>query len=139
EGDADAYEQIWKSVLTRGHWRGETVARTKDGEERPVEVSIVRVIDPRKRTVYYIYSGSDISERQFAAARIRHLAYMDALTGLPNRSYANAHFEQKIAAARAAQQPLAIVFFDLDGLKEVNDALGHGAGDRIIVEQAHRL
>jgi diguanylate cyclase (GGDEF)-like protein/PAS domain S-box-containing protein len=139
DADGGAYEEIWKGVLTRGHWRGETVARTKDGEDRPVEVSIVRVIDPRKRTVYYIYSGTDISERQFAAARIRHLAYMDALTGLPNRSYANAHFEQKIAAARAAQQPLAIVFFDLDGLKEINDALGHGAGDRIIVEQAHRL
>ena len=135
----DDDEEIWRSVLTRGHWRGESIARMKDGEDRPIEASIVRVIDPRNQTVYYIYSGTDISERQYAAARIRHLAYMDALTGLPNRSYANAHFEQMVAQARAERRKLAVVFFDLDGLKEVNDALGHGAGDRIIVEQAHRL
>jgi len=135
----EAYEQIWRSVLTAGQWRGETIARTRSGEDRPVEASIVRVIDPRNSSEFYIYSGSDISERRYAAARIQHLAYIDALTGLPNRSYANIHFEQLIIAARASRSNLSVVFFDLDGLKEVNDALGHGAGDKIIIEQGRRL
>ncbi len=137
--DPEAYAQVWQAVLSQGHWRGETVARTREGEDHPVEASIVRVLDPRNNREFYIYSGSDISERKYAAARIQHLAYVDGLTGLPNRSYANAHFEQLLIVARTSRTPLAVVFFDLDGLKEVNDALGHSAGDRVIVEHARRL
>ena len=137
--DPEAYAQIWQAVLTQGQWRGETVARTREGEDHPVEASIVRVIDPRNSREFYIYSGSDISERKYAAARIQHLAYVDGLTGLPNRSYASAHFEQLLIAARTTRAPLAVVFLDLDGLKEVNDALGHSAGDKVIIEHARRL
>ena len=137
--EAAAYAQIWQTVKAVGHWRGESVGRTRGGEDHPIELSIVRVPDPDNQTVYYIYSGSDISERRYAAARIQHLAYIDVLTGLPNRSFANAHFETLIVSARAVQQTLAVVFIDLDGFKEVNDALGHAAGDKLIIEQAQRL
>jgi len=137
--DPAVYAQVCQAVLTQGHWRGETVARTREGGDHPVEASIVRVLDPRNNREFYIYSGSDISERKYAAARIQHLAYVDGLTGLPNRSYASAHFEQLLIAARTSGTPLAVVFFDLDGLKEVNDALGHSAGDKVIVEHARRL
>ena len=136
---ADADSQIWHAVREDGVWKGETLARTKAGEDRPVEASIVRVNDPDNGREFYIYSGTDISERRYAAARIRHLAYVDGLTGLPNRSFANSHFEQLLVAARTERTPLAVVFFDLDGLKEVNDALGHRAGDKVIVEHAQRL
>ena len=137
--DPDSYAKVWEAVQAQGQWRGESVARSKNGEDRPVELSIVRVPDERNDTLYYVYSGTDISERQYAAARIRHLAYIDVLTGLPNRSFANAHFDTLIVSSRAIQQTLAVVFLDLDGFKEVNDALGHSAGDRVIVEQARRL
>ena len=133
------YAQIWQTVKTVGHWRGESVGRTRGGEDHPIDLSIVRVPDPDNQTVYYIYSGSDISERRYAAARIQHLAYIDVLTGLPNRSFANAHFETLIVSARAVLQTLAVVFIDLDGFKEVNDELGHAAGDKVIIEQAQRL
>ncbi|HSC10423.1 MAG TPA: EAL domain-containing protein [Rhodanobacteraceae bacterium] len=133
------YAQIWQIVKTVGHWRGESVGRTRGGEDHPIDLSIVRVPDPDNQTVYYIYSGSDISERRYAAARIQHLAYIDVLTGLPNRSFANAHFETLIVSARAVLQTLAVVFVDLDGFKEVNDELGHAAGDKVIIEQAQRL
>src|SRR4029078_3656642 len=102
-------------------------------------LAIVRVPHPYTQTVYNIYSGSDISERRYAAARIQHLAYIDVLTGLPNRSFSNSHFETLIVFARAVLQTLAVVFIDLDGFKDVNDELGHAAGDKVIIEQAQRL
>jgi len=56
--DPEAYAQIWQAVLTQGQWRGETVARTRGGEDHPVEASIVRVIDPRNSREFYITAAA---------------------------------------------------------------------------------
>jgi diguanylate cyclase (GGDEF)-like protein/PAS domain S-box-containing protein len=81
----------------------------------------------------------DISERKEAAARIAHLAYHDALTGLPNRAVFGDHLARSVERAAAAGQPLAVLCVDLDGFKAVNDIHGHPAGDALLIEMAHRL
>jgi diguanylate cyclase (GGDEF)-like protein len=81
----------------------------------------------------------DISERKEAAARIAHLAYHDALTGLPNRAVFNDHLARAVARAGDAAEPLAVLCVDLDGFKAVNDIHGHPAGDELLIEVAHRL
>ena len=81
----------------------------------------------------------DISERKEAAARIAHLAYHDALTGLPNRAVFNDHLARNVARAADAREPLAVLCVDLDGFKAVNDIHGHPAGDELLIEVAHRL
>jgi diguanylate cyclase (GGDEF)-like protein len=81
----------------------------------------------------------DISERKEAAARIAHLAYHDALTGLPNRAVFNDHLARAVARAGDAREPLAVLCVDLDGFKAVNDIHGHPAGDELLIEVAHRL
>ncbi|HVK93997.1 MAG TPA: EAL domain-containing protein [Noviherbaspirillum sp.] len=80
-----------------------------------------------------------IIEANQAEKRIRHLAYNDLLTGLPNRALFMDQLGQRIAQARMAGEAVAVLFLDLDRFKNVNDTLGHDIGDRLLVAVAHRL
>ena len=80
-----------------------------------------------------------IDEQIAHAARIEYLAYHDALTGLPNRSLFSRLLIQSISEAQRAQRRLAVLFLDLDRFKQINDTLGHEAGDQLLQEVAARL
>ena len=82
--------------------------------------------------------GQFILHRQ-ADERVRHLAHYDELTGLPNRSMFNQRLSQALAQAKRGDRPLAVLFIDLDRFKNINDTLGHDAGDRVLREVADRL
>jgi len=70
---------------------------------------------------------------------LRGLAYHDLLTGLPNRSLLYDRLGLSITHAHRQESHLALLFLDLDGFKSVNDSLGHGSGDRVLVELATRV
>jgi diguanylate cyclase (GGDEF)-like protein len=78
-------------------------------------------------------------ERVAQEERIRHQAYHDALTGLPNRASFTEHLEEAMRRAKRAGWPLALLFLDLDLFKRVNDSLGHDAGDRLLRVVAERI
>ncbi|MCJ9713174.1 diguanylate cyclase, partial [Bordetella hinzii] len=78
-------------------------------------------------------------EREHARQRIRQLAFYDGLTGIPNRSLLLAKAEQAIASAARNDDPLAVLFIDLDRFKQVNDSLGHVAGDELLRAAADRI
>ena len=78
-------------------------------------------------------------ERAAQEERIRHQAYHDALTGLPNRASFGEHLEEAMRRAKRAGWPLALLFLDLDLFKRVNDSLGHDAGDRLLRVVAERI
>ncbi|HXP93777.1 MAG TPA: diguanylate cyclase [Candidatus Binatia bacterium] len=78
-------------------------------------------------------------ERLAHEERLGALAFYDALTGLPNRVLFDDRVEQTLVAARRHEQKFAIVFFDLDDFKDVNDMYGHAAGDELLRVVAHRL
>jgi diguanylate cyclase (GGDEF)-like protein len=78
-------------------------------------------------------------ERHRAEQRLAHLAYHDPLTDLPNRVLMQDRLEQAARAAYRDARPLALLLMDLDGFKEVNDTLGHHAGDRVLQYVAARM
>jgi diguanylate cyclase (GGDEF)-like protein len=108
-----------------------------DGVEIEVEV-LARPLEWRSRPLR-VLAVRDISERKEAAARIAHLAYHDALTGLPNRAVFGDHLDRTIEAARETGRPVAVLCLDLDGFKAVNDVFGHPIGDELLVAAAQRL
>lgn len=78
-------------------------------------------------------------ERQKMQARLQQLAQYDALTTLPNREFLTHRLEAALNTARREQRHLALLYLDLDKFKQVNDTLGHDAGDKLLQEVATRL
>jgi diguanylate cyclase (GGDEF)-like protein/PAS domain S-box-containing protein len=84
--------------------------------------------------------GSNITEKKRAEARIRELAEYDFLTGLPNRMLLSSRFDFAVRQAnRDGSSGISLLFIDLDRFKNINDSLGHGVGDKILIETANRL
>jgi diguanylate cyclase (GGDEF)-like protein/PAS domain S-box-containing protein len=77
--------------------------------------------------------------RKQAEEKIQYLAYYDGLTALPNRILFNQRLNHALTQARRYKKPLAVLFIDLDRFKNINDTLGHEAGDRLLQEMATRL
>ena len=81
----------------------------------------------------------DITERKVAEERVQSLAYYDALTGLPNRILLHDRLSKALATARRQKHKVALLFFDLDRFKIINDSLGHSVGDLLLQDVAERL
>ncbi len=81
----------------------------------------------------------DTTDRKRLEAQLLHDALHDPLTGLANRVLFRDHVERALARRRRGRTSVALLFLDLDDFKTINDSLGHGAGDRVLVEVARRL
>jgi diguanylate cyclase (GGDEF)-like protein/PAS domain S-box-containing protein len=84
-------------------------------------------------------TAHDVSERKAMEDRVRRDANYDSLTGLPNRSLFHDRLEREVKRSARADVPLALLFIDLDGFKDVNDRLGHAAGDQLLQQAAQRI
>ncbi|QRG07615.1 EAL domain-containing protein [Xanthobacter dioxanivorans] len=114
----------------------ETSIRLADGSERRVVIAAALASGEPSPSV--IAAIVDVTDRLVAEQQARHDATHDALTGLPNR----AAFHDSLSAAmarRRSDEGICILLIDLDGLKDVNDTLGHDAGDAVLMETANRL
>ena len=135
----ETYVALWQSLNERGYWCGELWDRHKDGSVHPMLATMSVIRDPAGKLTNYTASFVDISERKAEEMRIERLAHHDTLTGLHNRFSLHLRLEQALLAARREGGRLAILFFDMDRFKCVNDELGHHVGDLLLTEIASRL
>jgi diguanylate cyclase (GGDEF)-like protein/PAS domain S-box-containing protein len=111
--------------------------RRRDGTTFPVEIRMGPIkIDGEE---YLLSLVRDVSERKALEEHIQHLAFHDSLTHLPNRAMFNRQLQHAILQAQRYNKRLAVLFIDLDRFKNINDTLGHDAGDRLLQEMARRL
>ncbi len=133
------YNAMWHDLTTRGHWSGELWNRHKNGYLYAEKLSIAAVCDSDDGSLHYVALFSDITELKEHQQQLEHMAHYDALTGIPNRVLLGDRLQQAIAQSRRHQHGLAVVYLDIDGFKEVNDAHGHETGDQLLVCIAQRL
>lgn len=137
--DEAFYKDMWESLKRTGHWRGEIWNRHKNGQIFPVLQTISVVQDETGRTTGHVSMFSDITHIKQTEARLEKLAYHDALTGLPNRLLFDERLAHAIQQAARHGERLAVLYFDLDRFKQLNDTLGHQAGDALLEAIAARL
>lgn len=134
------YRRVMDGLEAGEHWRGELDLEGQDDRLHNLMVSINAVsAESYDEISLYIVVMTDISKQKSAQQELRLMANYDSLTGLPNRSLLLDRIQHGIDHARRAKQKLAVLFIDLDKFKQVNDSLGHEAGDQLLLEIASRL
>ena len=111
----------------------------KNGEGLWVMSTLSLIRDYKEKPLYYIIQIQDITLQKKAEERLHHMAYHDPLTGLANRNKLEQFINNTLAQARRHQQEFALLFLDLDRFKNINDTIGHEAGDLILQIIAERL
>ena len=113
--------------------------RDADGEWRFISFSGEPVFDREGGFAGYRGIARDVTQTRRAEERIRRLAHFDELTGLPNRTMFMHTLQRAFSLAQRRSKQFALFFIDLDRFKNINDSLGHEAGDRLLQDVARRL
>lgn len=133
------YEKMFQEIDKTGCWHGEIWNKRKDGTIYPSLQSITAVYDEQKRLIRYVAILTDITMQKAYEQQLFDRAHTDSLTGLPNRLYFEQKFEQTLLKAQYMNQKFALFFIDLNRFKEVNDTMGHDAGDILLQTVANLL
>ena len=122
-----------------GSHEAEGLCRRADGTTFDAHSVTRPLYDERGKLRGYSRVTRDITERKRLEAQLEHQAFHDTLTGLPNRKLLLDRVSQALVRAERREGSVALLFFDLDRFKLVNDSLGHAAGDALLVEAAERV
>ena len=126
--------KAWNEALGRDVWEGVLWARHKDGHDFPIWCHYTDLPEGISLVLF-----SDVSLLMEQEKRVRHAAFHDALTDLPNRHLLDTLLEQEMKRAKRKGSYLALLFIDLDGFKQVNDRFGHDAGDAVLIAVSKRI
>lgn len=135
--------EVWMLAIDdakkTGRSNGRQYSLELRGQTHWFELSLVRKPTERGEEQRFIAVARDITERKIMGDAIAHLAFHDALTGLPNRRLLNERLQRAVTSSNRSGQYAALMFIDLDRFKALNDTHGHEMGDLLLVEVARRL
>lgn len=139
DGNRHALQSMADALLGGDTVRMELTLHSRERGEVAVLASGVPRTDSAGRVTGAIIVMADISERKADEARIAWLATHDSLTGLPNRSLLVERMNRTLTSAKRYRRRFCLLFIDLDHFKEVNDRMGHHAGDEVLIEASRRM
>ena len=128
-------QQVKKHLLTKGSWHGEIESRRDSGKNYYTDLNIDIIRDDDNNISHFVGVFSDITKRKENESELMKLANSDTLTGLPNRSY----FQMNQARLVKNKISHALLVFDLDNFKKINDSLSHQVGDLLLCKVAERI
>jgi diguanylate cyclase (GGDEF)-like protein/PAS domain S-box-containing protein len=137
--DKAFYEKLWSSLKRDGQWTGEIWNRRKSGELYPEWLNINTVHNAKNEPSFFVAVFSDITVLKRAENELHHLAHHDPLTQLPNRLLFKDRLEHALKNAHREQDMVALLALDLDRFKNINDSLGHPAGDELLKSVSSHL
>ena len=137
--DRETMDAAYREMLAVGRVEAEVRGIRKNGSGFQMRVVMVTRRDERGDLAGHHCFMQDISARKFAEDLVKHMAFHDPLTSLANRRLLHDRFTIALAQAARSGEPVAVVSVDIDGFKEVNDTLGHAAGDQLLRTVSRRL
>ncbi|CAH1904107.1 Diguanylate cyclase /diguanylate cyclase/phosphodiesterase [Candidatus Nitrotoga sp. HW29] len=133
------YDALWTSMAEGKIWQGEFYNKRKDASEFIAHTIISPIRQSNGDITHYVEIKEDITEKKLAEAEIHRLAYYDTLTGLPNRALLLERMAQILAMNRRVGHHSALISFNIDCFKTVNDAGGQMLGDMLLKAVGERL
>ena len=133
------YQNLWETIEAGRSWTGELYNKKKNGDLFWESVTISPIKNNRGESTHYLAIREDISFRKDYEDRLLHQARYDVLTNLPNRSLAYDRIQKAISHACQTREHVAIIYMDFDHFKNINDTLGHAAGDEFLIYMSNRL
>jgi diguanylate cyclase (GGDEF)-like protein/PAS domain S-box-containing protein len=137
--DSGFYARLWQELTANDHWQGEIADRNKDGSFTAKFVNLRVIRHPDGRIYRHVIQFNDISAQKEKDDLLWRQTNFDTLTGLPNRRLFLDRLKQDIKKAHGAGGGLGVLLLDLDRFKDINDSLGHAAGDRALIELTRRV
>ncbi len=139
EEDKTIYKNCYDLLLETGFWRGEICYRHKNNLSIPVRQTISMVRDEKGNIKHFIYIFNDISKEKEFNDQISYLANYDSLTGLINRMSFQKLLKKEIEQAKKGNYNLALLHFDLDNFKHINNIVGRSGADKVLIKVGHIL
>ncbi len=137
--DEDFYREMWEQLLSSRRWEGEVLNQRKDGTIYSEWLSIVALVDEQNNICNFVALFNDITTKKRNEELLKQQATLDALTGLPNRQLFLDRLSRALLHSKRLETRFALFFIDLDKFKDVNDSLGHTAGDLLLKEVSTRI
>ncbi|MFZ6849572.1 sensor domain-containing phosphodiesterase [Undibacterium sp. RuRC25W] len=134
-----SYKSMLRNLRQGRSWHAELNHMDRSGREHTDFIQVSPIRDERGDVRHFLFVQEDITEKKRSEERIQYLAHFDALTGVANRTLLEERARFALGRAARSKESLAVVFFDIDHFKDINDSLGHSFGDALLVELSRRL